>query len=275
VLSPICAHSVVENQTIIFTIDASDPDGPSPLILSATDLPADAVFTDLGGGVGEFRWTPATDEAAGSPYNVTFTATDDDGAGLSDSETTLIFVTPAGASSNHLTAALSADNVSKVYVNGVVVCASSNWQAAKVFTVPLQHGANVVAIRGTDAGGVAGLLADLSWDGSTAVTDTGWKVSPTLIPGWESVGFDDSSWSFATSYGVYGVAPWLTRVVGFSTSSTAQWIWTDNNTDDDSAYLRYNITLGDPPPATPNMKMSADNASEFYVNGALVGTTSD
>jgi hypothetical protein len=44
----------------------------------------------------------------------------------------------------------------------------------------LQEGINVVVIKGIDAGGVAGLLADMARDGSTAVTDTSWKVRYSL-----------------------------------------------------------------------------------------------
>ena len=100
-----------------------------------------------------------------------------------------------------------------------------------------------MAIKGLDAGGVAGVLAELAWDGSTAVTDTGWKVSLTSPPGWETVGFDDSGWSAATGYGFYGVEPWLKRVAGFPVNSTAQWIWTEDNFNDDSAYLRFTIVV--------------------------------
>ena len=146
-----------------------------------------------------------------------------------------------------LSITLSADNAAEVYVNGVLVGTTSDWQTAGVFSEQLQAGLNVIAIKGIDAGGIAGVLAELSWGSTTAVTDSSWKVSATAPAGWETVGFDDSSWNFATSQGVYGIAPWLLRVIGFPTSSGAQWIWTDDNLNDDTAYLRYSITLGSAP----------------------------
>ena len=78
---------------------ASDPDGPAPLVLDATGAPltAGAVFTDNGDGSGTFSWTPAIGDAAGSPYQVTFSATEDDGNGLYDDETIAITVNAIGS----------------------------------------------------------------------------------------------------------------------------------------------------------------------------------
>ena len=47
---------------------------------------------DDGDGSGVFEWTPADGDAASEPYSVTFTASDDGGAGLTDSETIAIEV---------------------------------------------------------------------------------------------------------------------------------------------------------------------------------------
>jgi hypothetical protein len=142
-----------------------------------------------------------------------------------------------------LTITLSADNASEVYVNGTLVGATSNWKVAGVFSVPLQKGTNVVAVKATDAGGVAGLLASLNWGASSAITNTLWRVSPTAPAGWELPGFDDSAWLPATSFGPYGVSPWLLRVVGFPTNSAAEWIWTVDNYNQDVAYFRYKILV--------------------------------
>jgi len=164
----------------------------------------------------------------------------------------------------NLTLTLSVDNMAEIYVNGVLVGTTSDWKEAGVFTVPLQAGTNVVAIKGTDSGGAAGLLAELSWGTDMAVTDTFWKVSASAGVGWETVGFDDSAWSTATSYGVYGVLPWLQRVVGFPNSSPAQWIWTEDNFNDINAYLRYTITVGEAPLAVDTTVLPDATMSQYY-----------
>jgi hypothetical protein len=74
VLDPIGSQTVVEGQTLTFTVTATDPDGPKP-ILTASNLPSGARFADHGNGTGSFSWTPALG-SAGTYSNVTFTATD-------------------------------------------------------------------------------------------------------------------------------------------------------------------------------------------------------
>ena len=98
---------------------------------------------------------------------------------------------------------------------------------------------DVVAVHATDAGGLAGFVAEVSWDGGSAVSDASWKVSTVLEPDWETKLFDDSGWDQASSYGPYGVAPWLTNVSGFPSSSAAEWIWSSDNIGDDEVWLRY------------------------------------
>ncbi len=68
-------QSVSETQSLSFSVQAADPDGTIPL-LSASPLPAGAVFTDQGDGTGMFDWTPALGQAG--QYALTFTASDND-----------------------------------------------------------------------------------------------------------------------------------------------------------------------------------------------------
>jgi hypothetical protein len=100
---------------------------------------------------------------------------------------------------------------------------------------------DVIAVHATDAGGIAGFLAQVEWDGNTAVSDTSWKVSTNLVTNWETKGFNDTAWADATTYGNYGIAPWRKNVAGFPTSSTAEWIWSADADRDNSIYLRYTI----------------------------------
>lgn len=79
ILEAIPEQRGVEGQTLTFPVLSADPDGAIPA-LSASPLPALAVFTDLGDGTGRFQWTPAVGQAgrytiAVSASDATFTAT--------------------------------------------------------------------------------------------------------------------------------------------------------------------------------------------------------
>lgn len=138
---------------------------------------------------------------------------------------------------------ISADNTNEVYFNGTLIGSSSNWNQAGVYTLDVQNGKNILAIKATDQGGVAALIAELSSDGWFVVSDNNWLVSTSLETNWAHISFDDSAWNFASMYGVYGVAPWNKRVSGMPTDSSAQWIWSDNNEADNTVYFRLAIEL--------------------------------
>ncbi|MGE3480676.1 MAG: putative Ig domain-containing protein [Gammaproteobacteria bacterium] len=95
VLAPIGNQAVVADTPLSFGISATDTDGPAPLTLSATGLPAGATFTDHLNGTGTFSWTPTEANVAGSPYLITFTATG--GNALADSQGVTITVDPSAA----------------------------------------------------------------------------------------------------------------------------------------------------------------------------------
>ncbi len=82
VLATIGNQSAVEGFQLSLSITATDSDGPAPLVLSQTNnLPGNPnILTDNGDGTGTLSWTPATGDAANSPYSVTVTATDGDSA---------------------------------------------------------------------------------------------------------------------------------------------------------------------------------------------------
>lgn len=77
--APVLAHipdqRTYEGGRLSFQVQASDPNGTVPS-LSAAPLPSGATFTDQGDGTGVFDWSPTAGQAAGSPYAVTFTASD-------------------------------------------------------------------------------------------------------------------------------------------------------------------------------------------------------
>ena len=169
----------------------------------------------------------------------------------------------------------SADNTMDLYVNGELVASSTNWMEATSFATDLAPG-DVVGVHATDLDWSGGLLAEIEWDGSTFVSDTSWKVTAsTPASGWAFRGFDDSGWDDATSYGSWGAVPWMDWMSGFPSPTDAQWIWTDqnDNTGDDDVYFRW--VVGTPSAATDTVVASADNMMDVYVNGTLVGSSTN
>jgi acid phosphatase type 7 len=85
VLAAIGNKSVAAGQTLNVPVAASDPDGDAT-VLSATNLPAWATFTDNGNGTGSLVLAPPPGTSA-TINGVVITATDDGDPVLSDSET--------------------------------------------------------------------------------------------------------------------------------------------------------------------------------------------
>ena len=75
---------------------------------------------------------------------------------------------------------VTADNAYEVFVNGVSVGIGSDWYTAGVFLVGLATG-DVVGIHAIDAGGIAGLLAEVAWDGGSAVSDGSWRCRRRVL----------------------------------------------------------------------------------------------
>ena len=77
---------------------------------------------------------------------------------------------------------VTADNAFEVFVNGVSVGSGSDWMTAGLYPQSLSAG-DVVAVHATDAGGIAGFLAEVAWDGGSA--GVGWDVAGVDVgSGW-------------------------------------------------------------------------------------------
>lgn len=165
---------------------------------------------------------------------------------------------------------LTSDDVDYVYFNGSYLGSSNNWQTLSYYTPPLREGLNVIAVKVNDTGGHAGLLAALKWSGGSIVTGADWKVSTVPQVDWNSMVFDDSGWSNATTHGSYGVYPWYWNISGFPGGTGAQWIWTPNYYNGDrELYLRYSFYVDAD-------DLAGDGATRTYRlydgEGNLVGT---
>ncbi len=88
-------QTVTVNDTLEFTVQATDPDGTRPT-LHAVDLPLNASFSDSGDGSGVFFFTPDTSQVG--EYQVTFVASDGQ---LADSETVVVTVEQPVLPVNH------------------------------------------------------------------------------------------------------------------------------------------------------------------------------
>ena len=150
------------------------------------------------------------------------------------------FTTPAGMTRARLR--INADDAEVTYVNGQQVASSTypNWPTSETpdITKDLNPAGqtNVIAIAATNnSPGPGGVIAAIGIDGSSPqriVTDSSWKAwpAPSANPptspnppaaNWNTVGFDDSSWSDAASAGAYGVGPWGTQADGGSTEPSS------------------------------------------------------
>ena len=115
---------------------------------------------------------------------------------------------------------VTADNLFVAYVNGQKVGEGAEWSKVAQYDVAkhLVVGKNVLAIKATNAGGVAGAIARLYVNtgdkkGLFVVTDDKTKIrraEPRKGPGnaWTQSDYDDSAWSAAIVLGDPSIAPW-------------------------------------------------------------------
>jgi len=112
--------------------------------------------------------------------------------------------------------AVAADNQAEVFLNGQLALSAHGHERAGTtdVTFQLQPGRNVLAARGVNEGGPAGLLVRLELTlgngrKSVVVSDTSWRASAMEAPDWRSAEAGaTSNWVAAISLGKVGVEPW-------------------------------------------------------------------
>ncbi len=164
-------------------------------------------------------------------------------------------------------AIITTDNFYDMYFNGTYRGSGANWQQSETYSLPVQAGKNVIAIKANDAGGVAGLLAELQIAGQRTGSNFTWKVSLTAPVNWADVNFDDSGWANATDYGPYGIGPWGTNVNGMPVDTPGRWIWSSNNDLHDQVYIRASFDSVD-----ATAIVTCDNFYDLYFNGLYKGS---
>lgn len=273
-------------------IDNGDTIAPTPPVIETVSLPNGQVDSFYSQGLAAvegtepYTWSIASGELpfgldidetgviSGTPEtaqtaNFEVSVVDDNGESDTRSMSITIDSTPVSATSASLV--VSADDRDEVYFNGQKIGSNSDWMTASTYNLVLVSGVNVIAIKSVDTGGVAGLIAQLNIGDDIKNSDSSWKVSTAQELGWESTNFDDSTWLNAISYGAYGVAPWFQNVTGFEDSSTAQWIWSDDNDRDNEVYFRLVINVEDEPSAEPPEIVSSELAAG--VSGVVYSET--
>jgi len=121
---------------------------------------------------------------------------------------------------------ITADNGYQLHVNGSVVGDDSgfdtvHWQSVEKYDIRhlLTAGDNVIAVRGTNLGGPAGLIAAVRVDvkgaaATTFHTDSAWRIATGPQTGWSHKEFDAATWTPAVELGPFGMLPWQRVQIG-------------------------------------------------------------
>ncbi|MBI1372734.1 MAG: protein kinase [Phycisphaera sp.] len=111
--------------------------------------------------------------------------------------------------------AVSADDECSIYVNGRKVGEQKGWQTPVMADVTafLKRGDNVIGIEAKNNSGNAGVVGKLvvgygNDREQVFITDDSWNATRTKFSGWESAGYDASSWSLPTVVCEFGQGEW-------------------------------------------------------------------
>jgi|TARA_B100000315_G_scaffold123958_1_gene113945 hypothetical protein len=152
---------------------------------------------------------------------------------------------------------VNGDNSWSVFVNGALADEGADWQVATISQFD-EGGAATLAIHVHDAepgaAGVGGMLADVVLDDGTYIDtqDPRWlcDAGPVLADrsdGWETPGFDDSSWSAPDTFDQFGGGVWGFGAATMAATlnnpdSASYWSWCGPNDVEDEVYFR--IVIG-------------------------------
>ncbi|MFI9809140.1 family 78 glycoside hydrolase catalytic domain [Streptomyces sp. NPDC052301] len=158
---------------------------------------------------------------------------------------------------------VTGDDTADVWVNGVLVSSSprvaDSWQIAALvdLTSHLTAGTNTIAVSCTNTSvSPAGLLAKLILPAGQVVdSDASWKASRSGPTGWNTPGFDDSTWTAAMSVAAAGGGPWGVQV----------------RVTTPAPLLRKRFTVSKPV-ASARLLTTALGLHETRLNGAKVGS---
>lgn len=95
----------------------------------------------------------------------------------------------------------------------------------------------IIAVEAKNFHSPPGILGSLS---NGLVTDSGWKCSSRVHPGWNHRDFDDRNWPAAVVVARHGDGP-EGYIAGID--PTAKWIWTKRQRHIENCYCRLNLPL--------------------------------
>ena len=134
--------------------------------------------------------------------------------------------------------AMTCDNEFDLYVNGEKVGKGDTWTTTYQFN-PIVKLGDVIALDGVDKGGVAAFIGVFNGKVTKA---SEWKCSTKKSDNWNKNNFDDSSWSYATSYGRNNQQNiWMSVGRGSRPNipGDAEWLWTSDNNSHDRVFCRF------------------------------------
>jgi hypothetical protein len=133
---------------------------------------------------------------------------------------------------------MTCDNEFDLYVNGEKVGKGDVWTKTYEFNPKVNDG-DVIAIDGVDKGGPAAFIGVFN---GKITKPNEWKCTTKKSDNWNKNNFDDSSWSYATSYGKNKDQNiWMSVGRGSRPNipGDAEWLWTNNNENHDRVYCRF------------------------------------
>jgi hypothetical protein len=189
---------------------------------------------------------------------------------------------PSKPHSTHVS--ITADNGFELYANDRLIgkktgIDTASWQNAESYSLPLHKGRNVIAVKGINLGGIAGLLikGNIKFqndDSEDIFSDENWMTSSEEIPSWNQ--FQTSgTWSNATVIADYASSNWgPVNGMDLDPASAKQetpsmpvydmpGVLYDVNPDDTVAtWYRFNV-----PPGTQKIHLSMTVPCELYLDG--------
>ncbi len=126
------------------------------------------------------------------------------------------------------TVTATCDNAMSLFVNAEKLTDHQTWEESfkEDITKKVKPGKNIIALRGENQGGAAGIIARIVLETKagkreTIVTDNTWTASEDMATGWQKLAFDDSKWAKAHVIGKLGIGPWTNLVMDGVKSSAA------------------------------------------------------
>ena len=140
---------------------------------------------------------------------------------------------------------LNVDNRFEAYIStddserGTLLASGGNWPTTYTLASSLLDGQEYyLHIKATDTGGPAGFLGDFELTDTSHRFSNGLTTLNTNTVNWSVSTSGWSNYELASAFGVNGVNPWKAQS---GVNASAQWIWSSDNSADNTAYFSTKI----------------------------------